>query len=146
MSIIAHSSEDRAQQLLNLTKRLIERLSIECEAYETHRPQDVYSQVEETRSLSALYSLETTRIKANPKLIEGLSPSLKSSLKAETEKFQSLMSRYTNAVSAAKTVSEGIMNSVIIELQKSNPQPTGYSQNGAQSRNGLNSFSYGARA
>lgn len=146
MSIIAHSVEDRGQQLLSLTQRLNERLSLECEAYEAHRPQEVYAHIDETRSLSALYSLETTRIKNNPKLIEGLSVPLKNALKEETLKFKNIMARYSHAVSAAKTVSEGIMNAVVVELQKSNPQPSGYGPKGIQSTNGLSSLSYGARA
>jgi hypothetical protein len=145
MAIIAHSAEERAQQLLALTVRLNARLSAECAAYEAHRPQDIYDQIEETRALSSLYSLETTRIKANPKLIAGISVPLKEQLKAETLKFQDIMARYTPLVSAAKAISEGIMNAVVAEMQKSNPQPTGYGPKGSQAKNGLNSLSYGAR-
>ena len=61
----AQNPSDRAVQLLALTRRLTDRLAGDTAVLEAHRPQDLIGGIEETRSLSNLYRMETARIKAD---------------------------------------------------------------------------------
>ena len=116
MALIAGDGSERARQLLTLTERLSERLQRETAILEAHRPQDLYDGIEETRQLSNMYRHESMRIKADPSLLAGLNPTEKAALRAATEAFQVHLRRYELAVTAAKTITEGIIAAVAEDL------------------------------
>lgn len=108
MSLSVRDSDDRAEQLITLTERLSERLSLETSALEAHRPLDIRDSVEETRKLSAIYRQESARLKADPSLLSGISPTHKARLRQVTEAFVAMSERHAHAVEAARSVSEGL--------------------------------------
>lgn len=146
MSFAANTPDERARHMLNLTRRLTVLMEENCVHLRAHRPQDMMEHMRETQDLSALYHLESGRIKANPNLIKGLSLALKEQLKAATLEFNRALEDFSGLTETAKIVSEGIVSAVAQTLQVSAPQASGYTANGSQSRAGLNSFNYGAKA
>ncbi|MFT4091488.1 MAG: flagellar basal-body protein FlbY [Asticcacaulis sp.] len=110
------SANDRAEQLILLTQRLNERLQIETELLESHKPQELAGSVEDTRTLSSHYRQETLRLKNNPSLLADISPQNKAALKAATESFMETSQRHARAVEAAKTISEGILQAIAEDI------------------------------
>ncbi|ESQ84507.1 hypothetical protein AEAC466_09145 [Asticcacaulis sp. AC466] len=146
MALSAANASDRAAQMLALTIRLGERLVHETECLEAHRPQDMYDGIEETRNLSNLYRHETMRIKADPTLLEGLPPTEKTKLREATEVFQARLRRYELAVTAAKTVTEGIISAIAEDLSSRRTQNATYGAKGKAVDSGPQSLNYGKKA
>ena len=131
MALSAQNPSDRAAQLLALTNRLAQRLADETVMLEAHRPQDLFNGIEETRMLSNLYRHETTRIKADPSLLAGITQAEKVALLEATQAFHDNLARYDRAVTAAKTITEGILTAVAEDMHSRKATTTIY---GAQGR------------
>ncbi len=142
----AQTPSDRAIQLIALTRRLTDRLVGDTAVLEAHRPQDLVGGIEETRSLSNLYRLETARIKADPSLLRGISDNEKSALREATEVFNEALARYENAVVAAKTVTEGIVAAVAEDLNARTARTATYGAQGRTSNTGPQSLNLGRTA
>lgn len=142
----AQTPSDRAVQLTALTRRLTDRLTGDTAVLEAHRPQDLVGGIEETRSLSNLYRLETARIKADPSLLNGISDNEKSALREATEVFNEALARYENAVVAAKTVTEGIVAAVAEDLNARTARTATYGAQGRTSNTGPQSLNLGRTA
>lgn len=146
MALSAQNGSDRARQLLALTRRLNDRLMRETEILEAHRPQDLHDGIEETRQLSNLYRLETARIKADPSLLGGMTLPDKTALREATIVFQERLHRYEHAISAAKTVTEGIIAAVAEDLNRLRGQVATYGARGRTSDVGPQSLNFGGTA
>jgi hypothetical protein len=146
MSIAANTPDERAQQMIDLTRRLTQQIQYDIDSLEAMKPQNLHETIEQTKSISSLYSIETARIKANPALLKGASQSLKAKLILETEEFQSLMQKYQSTVEAASLISEGLMGHWVKNLRTQAPQAAGYGATGQARLDGLNSLNYQARA
>ena len=116
MTLSAVDAEDRARQLIDLTEQLTARLAAETRAFEAHRPQDVASGSAETQRLANLYRHEATRVKREPVLIAGAAPQTRTRLIRAIEAFDAVLARHGRAVSAARTVSEGIVQAIAREV------------------------------
>lgn len=146
MALAAGSSSDRARQLIALTRRLSERLQRETALLEAHRPQDLYNGIEETRQLSNMYRHESARIRADPSLLDGLTPQEKAALRAATETFQAHLQRYELAVKAAKTITEGIITAVAEDLNHRRSATATYGPRARTVAPGPQSLNYGYKA
>ncbi len=146
MGLMAENPSDRARQILALTTRLGERLVRETEILRSHRPQDLLEGIEETRTLSNLYRHESMRIKADPSLLAGISAVEKTALRDATVLFNERLHLYELAVSAAKTVTEGIISAVAEDLNTQRNQATTYGAGGRTRDTGPQSLNYGKRA
>jgi len=146
MALTAHDGSERARQMLALTRRLGERLDRETRSLESHRPQDIAAEVEETRSLSNLYRRESLRIKMDPTLLSGMTPEEKRQLREATKDFQARLQRYEHAVNAARIVTEGILSAVARDLNASRSRSATYGARGRTLDNAPQSFNFGGRA
>lgn len=146
MALTAHNGSERARQLLALTQRLSDRLQRETAILEAHRPQDLYDGIEETRQLSNMYRHESARIKADPSLLAGLSKADNDALRAATEDFQRHLRRYELAVTAAKTVTEGIIAAVADDMNKRRASTATYGPRARTVSTGPQSLNYGYKA
>jgi hypothetical protein len=142
----AQTPSDRATQLLALTRRLTDRLVGDTAVLEAHRPQDLIGGIEETRSLSNLYRMETARIKADPSLLSGISDKEKSALRDATELFDQALAHYERAVIAAKTITEGIVAAVADDLNSQAKKTATYGAHGRTSNNGPQTLNLGRLA
>ena len=146
MAVVAGNSSERARQLIVLTERLSERLQRETAILEAHRPQDLYEGIEETRKLSNLYRHESARIKADPSLLAGLTAKEKAALQTATEAFQASLQRYEAAVTAAKTITEGIITAVAADLNRQRSATATYGPRARTITPGPQSLNYGYKA
>lgn len=134
MALFADDAHDRVDQLIALTERLTERLADETRAFESRRPQDAVSGLEETQRLANLYRHESARVKADRSLIEGAELSQRMALMRATEAFEAVLARHARAVDAARTVSEGLVRAIAAEVAQAR-SPSGYGAAG-QSQEG----------
>lgn len=146
MALAAANATERARQLIALTSRLGERLVAETASLLARRPQDIFEGIEETRNLSNLYRHESMRIKADPSLLEGLSPADKKTLREATELFQDRLHKYELAVNAAKTITEGIISAVADDLNSRRKQTSPYGAKGRTLDTGPQSLNFGKKA
>ncbi len=126
MAIAAADPTDRVEQLIVLTERLNERLSMELAAFEANRPQDVTAGIEETQKLANLYRHESARIKADPSLVAGAPQALRLKLVQAIQSFDAVMERHAVAVEAAKTITEGLVRAIAGEIAAQRTPAAGY--------------------
>jgi hypothetical protein len=126
MSLNAIDGDDRAEQLIALTLRLIARLTEETRALEARRPQSLAGSAEETLRLANLYRHESLRIRQDPTLLSGARAELKKRLIQATTQFQVILARHGRAVTAAKTLTEGLVHAIAMEVAVQRSRAAGY--------------------
>lgn len=109
-------SNERAEQMIALTARLTALLAKEAAAFEARRAHEAAGLGEETARLANLYRHESARIKADPSLIAGASTAIRGRLIQATEAFEAVLARHGRALSAAKTVTEGLVRAIAEEV------------------------------
>ena len=129
MALSATDAADRVEQLLTLTERLTERLSVEMAAFERGRPQDAVGTLEDTARLANLYRHESVRVKADPGLIKGAPAPLRHRLIEATRAFDAILVRHARAVEAARTITEGIVRTIASEVAAQRAPAAGYGAN-----------------
>ena len=126
MSLHATDSEDRAEQLIALTERLTARLIEETRALEARRPQAMAAGAEETLRLANLYRHECLRIRQDPTLVEGVRAELRKKLIKATTAFQAVLARHGRAITAAKSLTEGLVHAIAKEVAVQRGRAAGY--------------------
>jgi len=126
MAISAENVADRVDQLIILTERLTDLITLEAQAFEERRPQDVAPHIEETARLANLYRHESTRVRANPALVETASAAQRTRLIRATEAFDAVLARQGRAIAAAKTVTEGLVRAIADEVASHRQQTACY--------------------
>lgn len=126
MALAASDSADRVEQLIILTERLTALITLECQAFEAHRPQDAALQAEETQRLANLYRHESARVRGEPTLVFGAPPELRQKLVQATEAFDAVLARHGRAIYAAKTVTEGLVRAIAEEVASRREKASSY--------------------
>ncbi|WP_374470130.1 flagellar basal body protein [Phenylobacterium sp.] len=126
MALAADNAADRVEQLIILTERLTELIAVECQAFEGRRPQDAAANIEETGRLANLYRHESTRVRADPRLVQGAPPAQRQRLIQATKAFDAVLARHGRAIEAAKTVTEGLVRAIAEEVAGQRQQVSGY--------------------
>jgi hypothetical protein len=121
---------EHAAHLTALTERLTERLTEETRCFEARRPQDVAAGVAETQEMANLYRRETARVKADRRLLEGLPVAERNALIAATQAFEAVLARHNRALEAAKTITEGLVQTIAKEVAAARAQGAGYGAGG----------------
>lgn len=116
MALHAEDAADRVEQLITLTERLTAALSQDLADFEARRPQDAAPRAEETARLANMYRHESARVRRNPALIAGAPDHAKAQLKRATQAFEAVLTRHGQAVAAAKTITEGLVQAIAEEL------------------------------
>lgn len=126
MTLSATDSTDRVEQLIALTERLTELIALEAQAFEQHRPQDAAAQIDEVSKLANIYRHESTKVRANPDLISSAPLAQRTRLTRATEAFDAVLARQSRALSAAKTVTEGLVRAIADEVATQRTNATSY--------------------
>ena len=121
---------EHAAHLTALTERLTERLTEETRCFEARRPQDVAAGVAETQEMANHYRRETARVKADRRLLEGLPVAERNALIAATQAFEAVLARHNRALEAAKTITEGLVQTIAKEVAAARAQGAGYGSGG----------------
>ncbi len=134
MSHSAEMASLRVQKLLNLTQGLTDRLHNEMELIKAHRAAEMAQGMAETAELANQYRRESAQIKANPAIIAEASLEEKKALIAATEAFDEILARHSEAVEAARHISEGLVRSIASEVAGARAMGTGYGASGQASQ------------
>ncbi len=126
MALAAVDADDRVEQLLALTERLTAMLGRETRAFESRKPHEAAETIEETGRLANLYRHESARIRREPALVAGASPAARVRLMDATVGFEAVLARHERALSAAKTVTEGLVRAVAEEVASTRNPAAGY--------------------
>jgi hypothetical protein len=126
MALSATDATDRVQQLIALTERLTERLSVELVAFERRRPHEAAASLPETANLANMYRRESTRVKADPSLIAGAPAALMTHLRQATVAFDAVLQRHTRVLEAAKTLTEGLVRAIATEVGRQRSPVSAY--------------------
>ena len=132
MAIAANDATDRCEQLIVLTERLTELIAQQAQAFEQRRPQDAAALLEETSRLANLYRHESTRVRADPSLVEGAPAKTRAALVRATEAFDAVLARQGRAIEAARIVTEGLVKCIAEEVAVQRTQGSTYGASGVQ--------------
>ncbi len=136
MTLSASDNPDRVEQMIALTDRLTELIALEAQAFEQHRPQDAAAQIEEVSRLANIYRHESTRIRANPDMIASAPLAQRTRLTRSTEAFDAVLARQSRALSAAKTVTEGLVRAIADEVATQRTNASSYGPNATTTKAG----------
>lgn len=120
----------RVRQLLELTRRLTDRLAAETKAFERGRPQDVAARLAETQDMANLYRRDSGHVKANPALLAAAPPSERTALIDATRAFEAVLARHAGAVEAARKISEGLVLAIAHEVAAARTPAAAYAADG----------------
>lgn len=118
------------RRLTELTDRLTARLETETDAFASRRPQDVAAGLTETQELANLYRRESLQLKANPALLSAAPASERMALIRATEVFERVLAVHARTVEAARTISEGLVQTIAREVAGARAMGTGYGAQG----------------
>jgi len=133
MAIAATDAADRVDQLIILTERLTELIAQQALAFEQRRPQDAAALMEETSRLANLYRHESTRVRADRRLVDAAPLEARTRLIRATEAFDAVLARQGRAIDAARTVTEGLVRCIAEEVASQRSQASVYGAGGVQS-------------
>ena len=126
-------ASERVEQLILLTDRLTELVAVQAQCFETHRPQDAAVHVEEVGRLANLYRHESARARGAPELVGRAGLAQRTRLSRATEAFDAVLARHGRAVSACKTVTEGLVRAIAEEIASQRQKGSTYGPGAATS-------------
>ena len=124
------SADDRADQLLAMTKRLIALVTAEIEALKAKRLDGASADWDEKERLAHAWRLEVAYIKANPSALAGVSDARKQELREHARLLEDRLAAHARALEAMKTVTEGLVRSIASEVATARSAPVGYGRAG----------------
>ena len=122
----------RIQELITLTERLTALLAEQAKAFEARRPQDAAVNMEETSRLANLYRHEASKVWANPAQIADAPRDLRLRLVRATEAFDAVIARQGRALTAAKTITEGLVHAIAHEVAAERTKGAAYGPTGGK--------------
>jgi len=146
----AHANaQDRADQLLAMTRRLHALVSGEIEALKERRLDGASADWEEKERLAHAWRLEVAHIKANPSALAGLPEARKTELREAARELEQVLSTHAHSVAAMKTVTEGLVRSIADEIASVRSAPAAYGRSGSMNqarRNDASGLAVNAKA
>ena len=127
----ANHVEERAEQLLAMTQRLVKLLDEEVAALQARKLDASSAGWDEKEKLVHAWRLEVARIKADPGLMAGLSTARKEALRTAARQLEDRLEEHERALAAARTVTEGLVRSIAAEIAEARSGPAGYGAQGA---------------
>ena len=127
---------ERVEQLIALTDRLTRLIADQAKAFEARRPQDAAANMDEVSRLANDYRHEAQAMREQPALLAAVSLTLRTRLTRATEGFDAVIARQGRALTAAKTITEGLVHAIAEEVASQRSAGAGYGPRGAQTRPG----------
>ena len=120
----------QVQKLIGLTENLNDRLRTELDLIRSNKAADIAIGMVQTADLANEYRRESARLKSNPSLIGNASMDLKQALIKATEAFDETLATHSEAVEAARRISEGLVRTIANEVAGARAIGTGYVASG----------------
>ncbi|MDR3512478.1 MAG: flagellar basal body protein [Caulobacteraceae bacterium] len=136
MTTANHTSYQRIQDLIALTEQLTALIAEQAQAFEGRRPQDAARNMEETSRLANIYRREAQSLRADSVQLAQAPLEQRVRLIRATEAFDAVMARQGRALTAAKTVTEGLVHAIAHEVAAQRTKGVGYGPSGAAPRTG----------
>jgi hypothetical protein len=136
----------RVEALTILTERVTLAIAAQAQCFEAHRPQDAAAQMDTVAQLANLYRRESAEVRANPGLISAAPLEARAKLTRATEAFDAVLARHGRALSAVKTITEGIVKAVAEEVAVQRGATSGYGQKGAVNTPAVTAIALNQRA
>jgi hypothetical protein len=137
---------ERVEQLIALTERLTGLIAEQSKAFESRRPQDAATHLDEIGQLANVYRHESARVRGAPDLVAGASPTLRRQLYRATEAFDAVLARQNRAVAAAKFVTEGLVRAIAEEVAGQRQQGATYGAGGVTTTQSATAITLNKRA
>jgi hypothetical protein len=122
---------DRADELLAMTQRLVKLLAAEIEAVKARRLDSTSGDWDEKERLVHAWRLEVSRVKAEPSLLAGVTPERKISLRDAAVALEEGLASHARALGAMKSVTEGLVRTIGAEIASMRSGPAAYGRTGA---------------
>ncbi len=123
-----NDANQRADNLIALTRKLTDLLATETALLKEKRPSEITSINEEKSKLTAMYQRELADLKGDPRKIQALTKDRRDSLKSITADFRKATNRHMHTLQNYRTISEGIVKSVADEVAAKDVPAAGYGQ------------------
>jgi hypothetical protein len=136
MMLAANDTAERADQLLALTRRIVEIVGEEVQALRERRLEGTGVTWDEKERLVHAWRLEVGRIKADPGLIAGIDAGRKAALKEASLALEAALEGHALALGAMKHVTEGLVRSIAAEIAAVRGAPQAYGRTGTASGGG----------
>ena len=133
MALHADDPADRVDQLITLTERLTGIMRDDMADLEARRPS--LARAEELGRLANIYRHESARVRRDPTMVASAPAEGRARLRAATELFDATLARHSQAVEAARAVSEGLVRAIAEEIARSRPTASGYGPRQSKSEN-----------
>jgi hypothetical protein len=128
------TASERVEQLIALTDRLTRLIAEQAVAFEARRPQDAAANMEETSRLANTYRREAQTLREQPALIAQAPLALRLRLTRATEAFDAVIARQGRALTAAKTITEGLVHAIAEEVANQRTSGAAYGPRGVKTR------------
>jgi hypothetical protein len=132
MTSATPNPDKRILDLIVLTERLTALIAEQAQAFEARRPQDAARNMEETTRLANTYRHEAQRVREDPLQLEGAPLALRTRLIRTTEAFDAVIARQGRALTAAKTITEGLVHAIAHEVAVQRNRGASYGPTGAK--------------
>lgn len=126
----ADLAKARVRQLIDLTRRLSDRLSAETQAFEERRPRDIAEGLAATQELANLYRRDSGHVKADPALLADAPLADRKELIDVTRAFEAILARHARAVDAARVISEKLVRTIAHEITAARTPASAYAADG----------------
>jgi hypothetical protein len=112
MTLAARDADDRAEQLLLLTKRLTDLIERETSLFRARRPLEAAPFRDEKAKLANLYRQETAQIAREPALVAGARLENRQALNDATVRLYAVLDEHRQAIEALQEISEGLVKAI----------------------------------
>jgi hypothetical protein len=130
MALHAHNAQDRAEQMLMLTRRLRALVERETLLFEARTPHEAAAFSGEKNALATTYRLETARIANDPGLITDAPADLRQQLREETVLLDQALQANNQIAGVIRKLTEGMVQAIASEAAKIRAGMNGYGSNG----------------
>jgi len=124
------SPDDRADELLAITRRLHTLVAAEIEALNARKLDGANADWDEKERLAHAWRLEVAQIKANPNTLKGAAEHRMTALRTAAQELQDALEAHARSLSAMKQVTEGLVRSIASEIASVRSAPPAYGRSG----------------
>jgi hypothetical protein len=126
----SQTPQDRADQLLAMTKRLTALVNAEIAALNARKLDGGSADWDEKERLAHTWRLEVAHIKQNPSALAGVPEAAKAALREAARGLEDALAKHAHSLAAMKEVTEGLVRSIAAEIASTRSAPAAYGRSG----------------
>jgi hypothetical protein len=130
MTPTIQTAQERADQLLAMTRRLVGLVTAEIAALDARKLDGASADWDEKERLAHAWRIEVAHVKQNPSALAGAPESTKAALKEAAHDLERALEKHAHSLAAMKEVTEGLVRSIAAEIASVRSAPTAYGRGG----------------